>query len=201
MMMELKTKLLEASRAYTGPELRPHYILSETKLEGSSLIAFRGPCEVKTDHLVDWEDRLENDSIQAKEMVHFLGEFFGVSLVTGVFFQRLFVSILKEQIERWMPSMAVVREGDDLYWIQTNKDERLSQRYKLTVSIVTVSAVSSLFHLGLNLDATGAPVQAEGLFKMGLKQDQVIPLIQSVLTRVEQEWGSVMKACTKVRPV
>ena len=76
----LKTQFLDKSIPYTGPELRPHFILSQFRIQGSAVVAFRGPCDVKTEALVDWEDRLAADSIRAAEMVHFLGEFFGPTL-------------------------------------------------------------------------------------------------------------------------
>jgi hypothetical protein len=122
----LKTRWLDREIAYTGSELRPHWILSQFGLQGSAVVAFRGLCDVKTAELVDWEDRLVNDSIRAAEMVHFLGEFFGPTLRESVWTQRLFVSILGEVLGEKF-SVSTVRTGDDL-WI----GER-----KLSVSIVT----------------------------------------------------------------
>lgn len=173
---------------YTGPELRPHYLLSRFGIEGSALVAFRGPCEVKTDHLVDWEDRLQNDFISAKEMLHFLGEFFGVTLREGVWIQRLVVSECCNQL--LSAGVPVRRDGDDLF---------VNDR-KLSVSIVTASPVSVLLHLGINIDPEGAPVPAVGL--SGLIPDgSPKEWAERILVRFEKEYKSVERATVKVRPV
>lgn len=173
---------------YLGPELRPHYILSKFKIEGNALVAFKGPCHVKTDDLVDWEDRLKNDHIKAKEMLHFLGEFFGITLKEGIWIQRLLVS----EVRAFLLSHGVKsnREGDDLFV----KDE------KLTVSIVTASPVSVILHIGINIDSKGAPVAAVGL-KEVLSPGKIKELIQTILSRFEAEYKSVDRASVKVRPV
>jgi hypothetical protein len=196
---EIQTYLHEAELPYTGPELRPHFLLSRFKVEGSTLAAFIGPCDVKTDHLVDWEDRLANDSIRAKSMVHFLGEFFGITLREGVWIQRLIVSELAQCLQN-LPGVgpgAVYRDGDDLFWTGG-----ASGRSKLSVSIVTASPVSVLLHLGVNIDAAGAPVQAAGLKDLGLHSpDSVRSLVKDLLAWFETEYRSVARACVKVRPV
>jgi hypothetical protein len=184
--------------AYTGPELRPHFLLEKFKLQGSAVAAFVGPCEVKTEHLVDWEDRLANDFIRSKLMVHFLGEFFGISLSEGVLYQRLFMAIAGQEIAR-QTGKIVRRDGDDLFW-NDGKTER-----KLSVSIVTASPVSRLLHAGINLDATGAPVAAAGLFDLGVgAAHDLVPvkdLVSRILTTFSAEVEGIEWACAKVRPV
>ena len=176
------------TRTYHGPELRPHFILSQYRIEGSALLAFRGPCEVKTDHLVDWEDRLQNDFIRAKEMIHFLGEFFGISLKEGIWIQRLLVS----EAQSWLllNGVRTERSGDDLF----------IDGKKLSVSIVTASPVSVLLHLGINVDATGAPVDATGL-QAHFSSDQIRSFVEHLLARFKEEYLSVDRASVKVRPV
>ena len=186
----IQTYFHNGELAYTGPELRPHFILQKFGIEGSSLAAFIGPCDVQTEHLVDWEDRLQNDSIRAKSMVHFLGEFFGLSLAEGVWIQRLIVSELAQRLK-------VSREGDDLFHTTAAGD-----RLKLSVSIVTASPVSVLLHLGVNIDATGAPVKAGGLKDLGYSSpDSIKKLVVDLLQWFETEYQSVARACVKVRPV
>ena len=176
------------SLTYFGPELRPHFILSKWGVEDSALVAFRGPCEVKTDHLVDWEDRLANDFIRAKEMIHFLGEFFGATLKEGIWIQRLLVSEFSNELLKL--GVSVVRDGDDLF----------VKGKKLSVSIVTASPVSILLHLGINVDSEGAPVDATGL-KDHLNPAQITVLVSTLLSRFETEFKSVHRASVKVRPV
>lgn len=183
----LITQFIEKAIPYTGPELRPHFILSQFRIQGSAVVAFRGPCDVKTEALVDWEDRLAADSIRAAEMVHFLGEFFGPTLREGVWIQRLFVAIVAEVLREKF-GVSTLRTGDDL-WV----GER-----KLSVSIVTSSAVSQLLHLGINVDAAGAPVKAVGLAELGV---DATAFAREALRRFAVEFGGISEACTKVRPV
>ena len=188
--MKFKTYFFEQSLEYTGTELAPHFILSKFKVEGSCLAAFHGPCMVQTEHLVDWEDRLQNDHIRAKNMVHFLGEFFGVTLKEGVWIQRLIVSqILAFLLTK---SIRCYRDGDDIFIHHEGKES------KLTVSIVTASAVSVLLHLGVNIDASGAPVSAIGLNDIGV--DPKV-LTDFILSWFAHEFESVERAVVKVRPV
>ena len=186
------TLFSDKERAYTGSELSPHFILSRFGVKGSAIIAFAGACSVKTEHLVDWEDRLANDKIEAKKMVHFLGEFFGMSLKEGVLLQRLFMASLAESLAQELGVKAVEwglkRDGDDVFV----KDRKLS------VSIVTASPVSVLLHAGINIDPAGAPVPAIGLDE--LKVDYK-PWVEAALQRFQSEWESMDWACAKVRPV
>ena len=184
----ITTRFSPEKMTYHGPELRPHFILSHWKIEDSALVAFRGPCDVKTDHLVDWEDRLANDSIKAKEMIHFLGEFFGITLKEGIWIQRLLVSeILVFLINA---GIQAYRDGDDLFM----------EGKKLSVSIVTASPVSVLLHLGINIDPSGAPVEAIGI-KAIFDEAKTKLLIETLLTRFKEEYLSVHRASVKVRAV
>jgi hypothetical protein len=184
----MKTLWIESPMAYLGPELRPHFILSKWKVEGSALVAFRGPCDVKTEHLVDWEDRLQSDFIRAREMLHFLGEFFGITLKEGIWIQRLIVSEWCTELMR--RGIEVTREGDDLF----------VRGGKLSVSIVTASPVSVLLHLGINIDPEGAPVSAVGLGSL-LPEVRIEELAAQILSRFQSEYQSVDRAAVKVRPV
>ncbi len=188
----VQTLFSKETRPYLGPELRPHFLLSELGLRGSALAAFRGPCRVQTEHLVDWEDRLENDRIEAREMVHFLGEFFGEGLSQGVLRQRLFMAqvgeVLNAELLRAGRTERVLRSGDDLF---------VGDR-KMSVSIVTASPVSLLLHAGINIDPAGAPVAAIGTAELGLDPEAWVP---KVLERFSEEWSSIDWACAKVRPV
>ncbi len=174
--------------AYTGHELRPHFLLERLGVQGSALSAFRGACKVDTAELVDWEDRLAHDRIEARSMVHFLGEFFGLTLREGVLFQRLLMAIMRDEIQAVIPQIAVHRDGDDLFALER----------KLSVSIVTASPVSILLHAGINIDPVGAPVPAIGLAELGIDP---VTWSERVLRRVSEEWDSMDWACTKVRPV
>lgn len=195
MMVEgsLATYFSKAEKTYEGSELRPHFLLTEFGLKGSAIGAFIGPCSVKTEHLVDWEDRIANDRIEARFMVHFIGEFFGMnSLREAVLLQHLFMSVLCDEINARLLKTGAGelcrRDGDDLF---------VGER-KLSVSIVTASPVSKLLHTGINIDPTGAPVPAIGLQELGIVPEEWVP---AVLRRVAKEWQGIEWACVKVRPV
>jgi hypothetical protein len=188
-MTNLATLFSKTERPHTGVELRPHFLLSELGLKGAALGAFVGPCRVQTEHLVDWEDRLAQDRIEAKSMVHFIGEFFGMGLREGVFAQRLLMATMGELVNEQLGGKAVVRRsGDDLF----AKDRKLS------VSIVTASPVSLLLHAGINIDPAGAPVPAIGLEELGVPAEAWVP---EVLRRFAEEWEGIHWACAKVKPV
>ncbi len=187
MLAPLQTHFHPEVLPYTGDELRPHFLLSQFRIKGSGILAFHGPCEVKTESLVDWEDRLVQDFIRAREMVHFIGEFFGLGLGEGVWLQRLFMAQARDLVAE-LSGKTVRRDGDDLFW-----NDR-----KLSVSIVTASPVSVLLHVGINIDATGAPVSAAGLKDIDVN---ATAFTRTLLSRIADEWASVQWACTKVRPV
>ncbi len=197
--MILFTQRLDQEIEYTGKELRPHYILEKTRQYGSGIIAFEGPCFVKTEALVDWEDRLSHDHIKAKKMIHFIGEFFQADLIDIVLVQRLMVSIAADALRaRVGHRFTIARDGDDIF-VSAAAGE---PKKKLSVSIVTSSAVSQVLHLGINIDAEGAPVAAIGLNDLGVNSKEFSKeFTDQVLKTTHAELQSVSLACTKVRAV
>lgn len=202
-MSRLATLFSKQERSYTGVELRPHFLLSEMGLKGSALGAFIGPCDVKTEHLVDWEDRLAEDRIAARQMIHFIGEFFGVarSLQEGVLIQRFLMALMAEDLNEILfkkgSNRLCYRRGDDLYLPEISGTDLSSSR-KLSVSIVTASPVSLLLHVGINVDPFGAPVPAIGLSELDISPES---WVKGVLERFAAEWQDIEWACAKVRPV
>ncbi len=183
----LETHLEERERSYTGAELRPHFLLTELGLRGHAVGAFIGPCSVATEQLVDWEDRLQGDRLEARRMVHFIGEFFGIGLREGVVLQRLFMSMIGATVGASIADR-VVRRGDDVF----------VRGRKLTVSIVTASPVSVLLHAGVNVNPEGAPVPAIGLAELGIEEKA---WVSNLLEAFREEWSGLDWACAKVRPV
>lgn len=195
-MKTLFTEVLPGIITYTGAELAPHWIARRTGVFASSIVAFRGPCSVQTDELVDMEDRLANERILAAEMLHFLGEWFDGSLELAVARQRLLIAGFAELLRRHLPpekAAHLYRRGNDLYVADAHGENPA----KLSVSIVTSSAVSTLFHFGVNIDAQGAPVRAVGLRELGVNPDT---LAREVLEAWHNEWESMVTARCKVAP-
>jgi len=184
----LGTALVKERIDYTGRELRSHFIRERTGIETDGLIAFIGGCRVEGDALVDLEDSEAGDFIAAERMLHFIGEHFAVGPREGNLRLRLLVAIVRELIERETAGTAVERRGDDLF----------AGGRKLSVAVSTVSPVSSLMHLGVNIDPAGAPVEAVGLEELGVDP---LGLAGAVLDRYGAECRSIEIALRKVRGV
>ncbi len=183
---------LEEVLPYTGVELRPQWLSERTGVFSSSLVAFRGPCLVPTEALVDAEDVQQEARIQSKEMLHFLGEFFHEDLRLSVARQRLLVALFCETIRKHAPRDGEFRRfGDDIYYCSQQG------RKKLTVSIVTASPVSTLLHFGVNIDPSGAPLPAIGLQEFSIDPKD---LALEILEKWKEELCSQEQACCKVYP-
>ncbi len=172
---------------YTGRELRSHWIGEIAGLSGDAIVAFTGPGEVPVERLVDLEDVRRGVGIIAAQMLHFLVEHFDTDLSETVLRQRLLVCLAAE-ILNGRQTVPVRRDGDDLY---------VDQR-KLSVSIATSSPVSTLIHLGLNIDPTGAPVPAVGLAELGVSPPD---LAHQIMAGYVAELESCQAARCKVRGV
>ncbi len=184
----MKTLLIKENIKYEGWQLCPHWIYKNFKIQGDSIVAFLGECEVKLTEMVDIEDVINNEPIYSKSMLSFISEQFNVGLVEGVFRQRLLICTIKEVLES--RGFKIVRDGDDLFY----------DGKKLTVSIATKSMTSILIHTGINIDSTGAPVKASGLTsELGIKDINEFAL--EVMDRYSKEIDDIIMASTKVRGV
>jgi hypothetical protein len=173
---------------YTGAELQSLFAYKNFKLQGDSVIAFCGPCDVQTAALVDQEDVLNKDFIRSAYMVNFIVEKFNLDLEEGIFRQRLYMVIIKETLEFLKPELKIIRTGDDLF----------INHKKLSVSIATLSPVSTLIHIGINIDPVGAPVKAIGLQELKIN---TAVFIKRVLAAIAEEEQSINLARCKVRGV
>ena len=174
--------------AYTGHQLRSHWIYETFGLHGDAIVAFRGPCRVELSEMVDREDVFAGADIRAAEMLHLIAEQFDRDLTRAVLRQRLLICMIAERLQ-WVPGMPLPRrDGDDLY---------IGER-KLTVSIATVSPVSTLIHVGINVDPAGAPVAAVGLGEWAIDVDA---LAEELLSAYAAENDDIYLATCKVRGV
>lgn len=186
----MHTKFIEEEIKYTGEELAPHWIYKKFHLQGDAIVAFCGECEVKLTEMVDIEDVINNEPIYSKNMLSFIVEHFNIGLIEGVVRQRLLISIIKEAIENLFrinkSPFSIVRRGDDLF-----VDGR-----KLSVSIATKSLTSVLMHIGINIDPTGAPVDAIGLDE--IKVLNIEEFAKTILEKYSNEINDIILASTKV---
>lgn len=171
---------------YTGHQLRSHWIFDTFGPLGDAIVAFEGPCHVELSEMVDCVDVAAEEPIVAAGMLHFIAEHFDRDLHRAVLRQRLFMCIIAEKLGGRAGVPTLRRDGDDLF-----AGER-----KLSVSIATVSPVSTLMHVALNVDPTGAPIAAVGLAEWAI---DVPALGQELLEAYAAELDGVDLATCKVR--
>lgn len=188
-MRILHVAVLEERLTYDGHQLGALWAFRTLGLQGDSIVGFRGPCMVEGDRLVDLADVRTGARIYSPDMLHFVVEHFHPDLEKAVLCQRLLVALVGELLAR--RGCAVTRRGDDLF----------HGGRKLSVSIATVSPVSVLIHLGLNVDATGAPVPAVGLLEMGFAEGELLKFCRTVCESYARELEEIYLARCKVRAV
>ena len=183
----MKSLFIDKEIKYTGRELSPHWIYKNFKICGDCVVAFIGEVEVNLSEMVDIEDVINNEPIYSKKMLNFIIERFTVSLDEMVWCQRLFVSIIKETLEK--RGIKLQRSGDDLFF----------EGKKLSVSIATKSITSSLIHTALNIVGEGAPIEVSSLNEMGI--EDVENLAKDIMSAFCAECESINMAKCKVRGV
>lgn len=184
----LKTKYIKKIILYDGSQLRSHFAYLHFNVIGDSLIAFRGPCEVQGESLVDLEDYKERSIIKSSDMLHFIGEFFDEDLEKTILKQRVLIGLIEEELIKEAKKIDIKRVGDDLF----------VEDKKLSVAIATKSLVSTLFHLGINISSRNTPIKTVGLEDLGMEVNNFAPLI---LNKFKQELTSIYYGKCKVRGV
>lgn len=187
---------------YTGDQLHSLYNFKTTGMVGNSLFAFIGKMDVKTDHLVDMEDFVENDFIWSPKAVNFIIEIFHIDIRTTVLYQRAFMQICKDVIKDMLMEANTVAfqvklKGDDI--LVKSLDEK--EWKKLSVSIATVSHISGIIHAGINIDTdTNIPVPAAGLTNLFVG-DGIYEFILRVAKKFDQFTHEIEYASVKVKGV
>ena len=184
----MKTLYINGEIKYIGSQLAPHWIYKNFKIQGDSIVAFCGECDVKLTEMVDIEDVINNEPIYSKYMLSFISEQFGIGLVEGVLRQRLLITCIKEALER--RGFVVRRSGDDLFF----NDKKMS------VSIATKSTTSVLIHTGVNILSQDAPIPVSALTSdLGIKDIKEFAI--EIMDSYAEEIEDIMLAATKVRGV
>lgn len=186
----MHTKFIEEEIKYTGSELSPHWIYKKFHLQGDAVVSFCGECKVNLSEMVDIEDVINNEPIYSKAMLSFIIEHFNIGLVEGITRQRLLICIIKEVLENLFSTnnspFTIIRSGDDLFF----------EDKKLSVSIATKTLTSVLIHVGINIDAAGAPVKAIGLNDLGISD--IKGFSEKIMVKYSQEIDDIILASTKV---
>jgi len=183
----MKTFFSDKKHDYDGSALSPLFGYLNHKIHGDSIIAFTGACDVSLEHMIDAEDFVVSAKIKSDSMLHFIVEMFGQNLMTAVSLQRLLVSIAQNILPQNLR-----RDGDDLYIDDTKGT------FKLSVSIASVSAVSAMIHLGLNIKNDGTPVPTCCLQELGV--DPKTFALQ-LMQKFSEEYVSIVGATQKVHPL
>lgn len=183
----MKTFLSEKKINYDGSALAPLYGYIQHKVHGDSIVAFIGSCDVSLDHMIDAEDFVVSAQIKSDHMLHFIVEIFGQNLMTAVSLQRLLVSIAQNILP---PKLR--RQGDDLFL------DAPQGPLKLSVSIASVSAVSAMIHLGLNIKNEGTPVPTCCLQDLGVEPKT---FALELMQKFSSEYISIIEATQKVHPL
>jgi len=184
----MKTLMARAKTDYSGRQLRSRWIAEQFGLEGDAVVAFRGSCRVEGRDLVDLEDFELGNIVAGRDMLHFIVEIFGLGLLGITLAQRLLCGIAREVANSAVEGDPVERTGDDLF----------VGKGKLSVSVATVSPVSGLIHLGINIGREGVPVEAACLGDLGIDHAW---FAGQVMSRFAEEIDSSIKASFKVRRV
>lgn len=187
----MQTSWIDERIHYDGTQLKPLYAYLRWGILGDSIVSWRGSCDVSLDHMIDGEDFINESTIAGGEMVHFIVEVFDRELATGVLLQRIFASIIKDLLVEMSPALEekyLVRDGDDLYW-----GDR-----KLSISIASRSAVSTMVHFAVNITNAGTPVRTCALEDLEVDPRE---FAQSAMDALAMEWTSTLKATRKVRPL
>ncbi len=183
----IKTLLLKNQINYDGTQLQPHWIYRNFGVLGDAVVAFTGEVNVSLDKMVDLVDVRERDHIYSPLMLNFIIEHFSDSLEVAIYRQLMFMVAIKEELEQY--EIVVQRIGDDLY----------INRGKLSVSIATSSVISTLTHIGLNIETEGTPVKTAGLNELGIAD--ISAFAENIMLRYKRELERIKEARCKVRGI
>ena len=169
---------------YDGTQIQSLWAYRSFGVQGDSIVAFAGGCEVPFSNMVDLEDVRARSRIASPLMLHFIVEHFDLDLEKAVLRQRVLAVVARDLLPA-----GVVREGDDLF----------VSGGKLSISIATLTPVSSKIHFGINIErALDVGVETRALKDLGV---EATSYARAVMERFAAEMHGVLDARTRVRGV
>lgn len=183
----MKSVYIDKAINYTGEELCSHWIYRNFGILGDAIVAFTGEVNVARDKMIDLSEAIDQSYIYSPSMLNLMVEHFDHDLKLAIYRQRLLMVCIMEELQQ--VGVAVTRRGDNLF----------VHRGKLSISIATATTVSTLIHVGLNIDTSGAPVEAAGLTELGV--GDIRALGENIMMRYIREIEQVYDARCKVRSV
>ncbi len=171
---------------YDGSQIDSLWAYTMFRVQEDSIVCFRGSCDVSAFHMIDLEDRMNEEKIESPDMIHFIVEHFdSTSVALAYTRQRLLASIaLEALIDR---KVMVTRSGDDLF----------HDGEKMSVSIASASAVSHKIHFGINVHCE----EWGSLEKAGLSDADADALMAEIGSRYAAEHADIEKDMRKSRPL
>lgn len=182
----IKVKHITRCINYNGSQLSPHFIFNNFNIIGNAIISFAGKCDISPEFIIDLADLKEKKKIYSENMLHFIGEFFSYDLEKTLLLQRLFISIIKDELVKKTRKSTIVRIGNDIF----------DGNHKISISVATSSCISTLLHIGINISSKNTPVKTKGL------QDYNIPVekfAKILLKKFQDEINSIYIARCKTR--
>ena len=182
----MESIILDEKTDYDGSQISSLWAYNLKGIQQDSIVAFRGGCDVKLEHMIDLEDKRMGDSIYSTDMLHFLIEHFDSTDLKLVYArQRLFTAIVAEALLDG--GITTTRQGDDLF----------VNGKKLTISIASTSAVSQKIHFGINVfhDFYG------NLADNGVDEVKAVGLLGDIANRYVAEFEDIEKDLRKSRPL
>jgi hypothetical protein len=180
----MKTMWVGQRIDYDGTQIHSLWAYRTFGLQGDSIVAFQGGCEIPFENMVDLEDVRARSRIASPLMVHFIVEHFDLDLEKAALRQRLLSAAVRDEL-----GSGVRRVGDDLFL----------GKGKLSISIATRTPVSSKIHFGINVErATDVGVETRSLGDLRVKP---VPFAKKILGRYGAEMAGVLDVRTRVRGV
>lgn len=183
----IKVFFAEEEIKYDGSQMESLWAYRRFNVQGDSIVAFKGACDIPSENILDLEDLKAKAKIASPMMMHFIIEHFELDLEKAVWRQRLFTAMIKDELEKRIKKQ-LRREGDDIY----------DGTAKLTISIASLTPVSSKIHFAINVISKGTPVETRGLADYNIEPCNFAKaLLENYATEVE----SILLAKSKVRGV
>ncbi len=180
----MKCIIADRTMEYDGSQISSLWAYTIYKVQEDSIVCFRGPCDVTPNHMIDLEDKLNEEQISSPDMIHFIAEHFdSTSIALAYTRQRLLSCIAAEALrDRKVYS---TRSGDDLFF----------NGEKASISIASASAVSHKIHFAINVhcDEWGS------LEKAGVTDPD--DLMAEIGSRYASECDDIQRDMRKSRPL
>lgn len=182
----IKIKYVTKCINYNGSQLSPHFIFNNFNILGDAVISFQGKCNILPEFMIDLVDLKEKKKIYSENMLHFIGEFFSYDLEKTLFLQRLFISIIKDELIKETGKHTIIRIGDDIF----------DGNYKVSISVATISCISALIHIGINISSRNTPLPTKGLDDYNIQSEKFAKIL---LKKFSSELNSIYFARCKVK--